>query len=141
MQLGEAHADILRLGAELSELERRNQELVQARTKQEQEDWVRSLDGMQQGQHVRRHQSKSDGKVVENNKSHEAAFGVASEGGSEGGKQTEKEKEQALLRQEFENEKEALLKMCNGLAVDLEAAVAARVEAEEDYKALLEVMR
>lgn len=48
------------------------------------------------------------------------------------------EKEQCLLR-EAEEEREALRRMCNGLALDLKVAVDARAEAEDAREVLLQV--
>lgn len=44
------------------------------------------------------------------------------------------------LRREVEGEREALRRMCNGLAVDLKGAVEARSEAKDEREALVQVV-
>lgn len=125
-QLGAAHADILRLGAETAELERQNRELVLGRA----EDGPKGTQGGKTGA-----ESSSSGVVGE--KRHGSAGVRQCLGGAEG-ESGEGERER-VLRMEVEEEREALRRMCNGLAVDLKAAVEARADAEDDREALVQV--
>ena len=49
-------------------------------------------------------------------------------------------KRKRVVQVEAEEEREALRRMCNGLAVDLKAAVEARADAEDDREALVQVI-
>lgn len=137
-QLGAAHADILRLGAETAELERQNRELVLARTEESPLDWRNSPEGTPGG----RKGGGRKGAVS-------SASGMIEGGQSSAGVRhclgdvenaLEEGKRERALRVKAEEEREALRRMCNGLAVDLKAAVEARADAEDDREALVQVI-
>lgn len=132
-QLGAAHADILRLGAETAELERQNRELVLARTEEPPLDWRNSPEGTPGG---RRGAESSASRIVESGQSSAGVrhcLGDAESVSAEG-------KRERALRMGAEEEREALRRMCNSLAVDLKAAVEARADAEDDREALVQVI-
>eukprot|EP00903_Cladosiphon_okamuranus_P006177 g6074.t1 len=173
-QLGAAHAEILRLGAEAAELDRK----LRRRNSKEQEErrsspslrlhqdsgtradggggggggdsdggggggkkhavgWAdydaRDRAAAVPGEGVRKRRVAERGIDEEGARVREEdGAGVATRDG-----ETERDGERAL-RREVEAEREALRRMCNGLAVDLRAAVEGRAEAEDEREALVQ---
>lgn len=163
-QLGAAHADALRLGAEAAELENKMR-------RDYQEEWRKGLlsprpvavvDGRTAGERSRVGGDAGGGRLGGTTA---VVWGDAGEGGTAGGarkrpaaerdgadedvrREREREREGAgeakgkrerALRREVEGEREALRRMCNGLAVDLREAVEGRAEAEDEREALAQV--
>lgn len=132
LQLGAAHADILRLGAEAADLERKNRELEMA-TAVSAGHWSDDVG-----------ETKMDGRVTKkcnlSGVSRDYLTGESKEGigAVVSMAKVNSEKERCLLR-EAEEEREALRRMCNGLALDMKVAVDARAEAEDARELLLQV--
>ncbi|CAM9536480.1 unnamed protein product [Ectocarpus fasciculatus] len=157
-QLGAAHAEILRLGAEAAESERRrsfdkerrNREANAARLGYTGEhggvgDSGPSGEGsiiVDDGGVGSRSGGGGGGGVileevtgVPTGGRKRPAEGSGREGGGARGEASERER---ALRREVEGEREALRRMCNGLAVDLKEAVEARSEAKDEREALVQ---
>lgn len=132
MQLGAAHADILRLGAEAADLERKNRELEMV-TAANAGHWS---DGVGEAKLYGRATKKRNvwgggGDYLSDESKERIGAGIPVANSSS-------ENERCLLR-EAEEEREALRRMCNGLALDLKVAVDARAEAEDARELLLQV--
>lgn len=153
-QLGAAHAEILRLRAEASRLEKRrtyhhremNETMPRrAGTGDGGGDGGSGNNGlsMERGGGVDGHARKDaageslSGRTGGARKRRAAAEeeGDEDSGGVVGGVDGEQ-----VLRREVEEEREALRRMCNGLAVDLKEAVDATSEAKEEREALVQVV-
>lgn len=137
-QLGAAHAEILRLGAQVAELKkRRNQD--ERHDSQETAPQLRDSSG-DGDRGTFPGDSFSDGRTPPSGGSRKRPADVGDDGarGSEARGQ-ERERERAL-RRGVEGEREALRQMCNGLAVDLKEAVEARSEVEDEREALVQVV-
>lgn len=150
-QLGAAHADILRLGAEAGELERRNQELETGRACAGSGDRgeIRGVSnetlcrlncggGSPQlwGDHLtvdpQVRARMRDGKC-------QVVRGEGEEKGWAASAQTQEAQRDRGLREAAEEETNALRVMCNGLAVDLRAALEAKAATEDERQALVQV--
>lgn len=128
-QLGAAHADILRLGAEAADLERRNHELALAKNSGA-VDWQavpRGMHGDETVNHLR-----SDSGAAGNGDPSPNARNLPTGEGAAGGREE-------ALRRDTEEKRDALRCMCNGLASDLKEAVEARSEAEVGRDMLVQV--
>ena len=132
-QLGAAHAEILRLGAETAELERQNRELVLTRTEETRLDWQNSPEGTPGGRRGAESSASGMGESGQSSVDVRHCLGGAEGVSGEG-------KRKRVVQVEAEEEREALRRMCNGLAVDLKAAVEARADAEDDREALVQVI-
>lgn len=140
-QLGAAHADVLRLGAESTELERRNQQLELERSAGRTRGW---LDESNEGTHRSRSRNSPPGDHLtassnvlgwgNGRETREEGEKKPAEGGGEGAF-----KRGRTLREAAEEEREAMRQMCNGLAIDLRAAVEAKAEVEDERQTLVQV--
>lgn len=143
LQLGVIHADILRLRAEAAELERRNQELELARSGGNTLTWSSGSKWRSGGSKPKYFQPGDDLTVHKD--ASETGDGVEREGEEKGEKAPVEEgrngdvESERTLREALEEEREALRRMCNGLAVDLQTAVEAEAKAKEERQALVQV--
>ncbi|CAN0294336.1 unnamed protein product, partial [Ectocarpus sp. 12 AP-2014] len=159
-QLGAAHAEILRLGAVAAESDRRRNLDKERRNRQASvarlsatgehggvgdngpsgEGSITFDDGGVRGR-TAAGGGGGGGVVLEERRGvptggrKRPANGNGREGGRAGGEEIERER---ALRREVEGEREALRRMCNGLAVDLKGAVEARSEAKNEREALVQ---
>lgn len=160
-QLGAAHAEILRLGAEAAESERRRNSDKERPIRQASAARLSST-----GEHggVGDNGPSGEGSIIVDDGGvgrrtaggggggvvileertgvptggrKRPAEGNGREGGGAGEEEIERER---ALRREVEGEREALRRMCNGLAVDLKGAVEARSEAKDEREALVQVV-
>ena len=169
-QVGAAHAEILRLGAEAAELEKKVR-----RNKDREEERRRNPSGGAHagGGRTAERSRASGGGVVDGENigvggtaavvwgDDDAGEGTgtataaataaaatagrarkrpAERGAADDGEDDARQREwERALRREVEGEREALRRMCNGLAVDLREAVEGRAEAEDEREALVQV--
>ncbi|CBN80212.1 expressed unknown protein [Ectocarpus siliculosus] len=159
-QLGAAHAEILRLGAEAAESERRRNLDKERRNRQASAARLSStgehggvgdngpsgegsitVDDGGVGRRTAGGGGGGGGVILEERTGvptggrKRPAEGTGRGGGGAGGEEIERE---WALRREVEGEREALRRMCNGLAVDLKGAVEARSEAKDEREALVQ---
>lgn len=139
-QLGIAHAEILRLGAQAAELQqRRNQDELWRRNFEEKAS--RSKAGGDGDSGTLQGGSFSDGCTPPSGGFRKRpADGGKDDARGGDARGHEREERERALRREVEGEKEALRQMCNGLAVDLKEAVEARAEVEDEREALVQVV-
>ncbi|CAM9228114.1 unnamed protein product [Choristocarpus tenellus] len=147
-ELGIAHAELLRRDAELAETIRRRQELEVSRGKGEFNqaassgcsDNERDFSYVGKGQQILKGIGKSSGLAAHRG---EREDGETSRQGSVSGSSSELPRGESRLDlegklHEAQEEREALRRMCNSLAVDLQEAVEAQAEAETVQEGLLE---
>lgn len=141
LQLGAAHADVLRLGAESAELERRNQQLELERSAGRVRSWLDDSNNSTRRSRSRGsppgdHLAASGNALRWRNEEEprEQRERVFAEGGEEGALTREK-----TLREAAEEEREALRRMANGLAIELRTVTEAKAEAEDERQTLVQV--
>ncbi|CAM9788122.1 unnamed protein product [Scytosiphon promiscuus] len=126
-QLGAAHAEILRLRVEASRLEKlRNHEHLERNETVPERTRKGGAGGECLGGRLPTHGGARKRRASED------------EGEGDGGDVTEGVDEERALRRGVEEEREALRRMCNGLAVDLKEAVEATSEAQQEQEALVQ---